>query len=202
MAHAGQVIQGPHTKITFLQTATDTRGAHLTFTQAVQPGSPATPEHCHTKQMETFRVLRGKMGVRAGDLERILSVGDSVTLSAGVSHTMWNAGEEVLEQEIRLEPALNAETFFETVVGLEQDGQIPDGKPTFAQALQFALIAPYYHNPLGTVPMSVQRVMFGLLTPFAYLLGYRPWYPKYSPHGPVILQKERQSARKAVHHVK
>lgn len=202
MARAGQVIQGPHTTIIFVETSRDTRGARLTFKQLVQPGSPATPEHRHTEQTEAFRVLAGKMGVRVGDLERVLGVGDSITVPAGVSHAMWNAGHEVLEQEIGLEPALNSETFFETVVGLEKDGQIPDGRPTFAQALQFALIGPYYRNPLGTMPLRLQRVLFASLTPLALMLAYRPWYPKYSPYGPVIPPRVRQGARQEVHHVK
>ncbi len=202
MARAGQVIGGPHTKIVFVETSEDTSGKRLTFTQTVQPGAPATPEHLHTEQTETFRVLAGLMGVRVGGAEKVLGAGEVMTVPAGVSHAMWNAGQEVLTQEIRLEPALNAETFFETVVGLEGDGELPQGNPSFTQVLQFALLAPTYRNPLGTMPLGLQRILFALLTPLAYLLGYRSWYPKYSPYGPVTFSQERQNAQKEPHHVK
>jgi hypothetical protein len=32
---------------------------------------------------------------------------------------------------------------------------------------------------LSKVPYTVQKIVFIMLTPFAYLLGYRPTYEKY-----------------------
>ena len=185
MARRGQVARGPHTCIVFLETSSDTDGARLTFRQTVQPGSPATPAHLHPRQVETFRVLAGRMGISVAGTQKILGGGEGITVPSGVPHAMWNAGDVPLAQQVRLEPALNSETFFETVVGLELDGGVPTGRPTLRQALQFALIARYYDNPLGTLPIGRQRVLFALLRPLALLLGYRPWYAKYSPHGPV-----------------
>ncbi len=196
MARVGQVVEGAKTKIVFVETSADTGGARLTFKQFVQPGSPATPEHLHPKQAEHFKVLSGRMGVRAGGAERVLGIGESVTVPPGVAHAMWNAGQEVLEQEIRLEPALKSETFFETVVGLESEGMVPESRPTFKQLLQFSLIAPYYENPVAAIPLRPQRVLFALLGVIARSRGYRPWYPKYSPYGPVTLRQGRSGARK------
>lgn len=48
-----------------------------------------------------------------------------------------------------LEPAGRSETFFETVVGLERDGTMPQGRLTLRQLLQFSLLAPYLRQSLG-----------------------------------------------------
>lgn len=185
MARAGQVVAGPHTKIVFLETSAGTGGERLTFRQSVQPGAPTTPNHAHTRQVETFRVLAGTMGVRTAGIEKVITAGQEVIVPAGVLHAMWNAGDVPLEQEIKLEPAFRSETFFETVVGLERDGKLPNGKPTLGQILQVGLLVLYYDNPFSTVPMLVQRLLFTPLKPLARAFGYRPWYETYSPYGPV-----------------
>lgn len=201
MAKAGQVVQGSKTKIVFQATSRDTHGKHLTFEQFVQPGAPATPEHLHPKQVEHFKVVSGSMGVRVNGVEKTLGAGEAVSVPPGTPHAMWNAGTGLLHQVVRLEPAGRSETFFETVVGLERDGMLPEGRPTLKQLLQFSLIAPHYDNPLAAIPLGPQRVLFAVLGVAARFLGFRAWYEAYSPYGPVTLRKDR-NAQKEYHHVK
>jgi quercetin dioxygenase-like cupin family protein len=186
MAHAGDVIQGPRTKILFRQTARDTAGALLQLEQWVQPKAPATPAHLHPRQTERFRVVSGVMGVRAGGQARTLRAGEEITVAPGVPHAMWNAGDEPLHQVIELLPALRSEMFFETIVGLERDGKMPVGRPP--NLLQFALILREYENPLASPPLLVQRPILATLAAVGRLVGYRSWYPAYSVHGPVEQQ--------------
>jgi len=56
--------------------------------------------------------------------------------------------------------------------------QIKNGMPPL---LQVALIANKYSTELRLAkpPLVVQKILFLLLTPFAYLFGYRPTYKKY-----------------------
>ncbi|MEM6430825.1 MAG: cupin domain-containing protein [Deinococcota bacterium] len=183
MAQSGQVVQGKYTTITFLETAAESHGKRLRFKQEVQPGAPETPGHFHLKQVEHFKVLSGTMGVQVEGIEQILSAGETISVPIGVPHAMWNAGDDVLVQEIALEPALRSETFFETVTGLECDGLIPDGKPTFKQLLQVSLLFPFYGNALADVPLLAQKILFTVLALPARLVGLRAWYPRHSPHG-------------------
>ncbi len=183
MAHAGDVIEGPRTKILFRQTARDTDGALLQFEQWVQPNTPATPAHIHPRQTEYFRVLSGTMGVRAGNHTQTLVAGEDISVPLGTPHAMWNAGDEPLHQLIELRPALHMETFFETIVGLERDGKLPVHR--MPNLLQMALILRAYDNPLASPPLVIQHIMFGGLAELGRLLGYRSWYPRYSVHGPV-----------------
>jgi hypothetical protein len=102
---------------------------------------------------------------------------------------MWNAGEDELHQLIELRPALRSETFFETIVGLEREGKLPEkGTPNL---LQMALVLLAYDNPLAAPPRPIQTVLFAILAALGRLVGYRSWYPRYSPYGRVITRAKR-----------
>lgn len=186
MARAGQVSRGPSTEVRFLETAADTNGARLVMEHRIQPGNASPPDHVHRLQTETFEVLAGRMWVRVRYEERTLSVGDKVAVPKGAPHTFKNAGDEALYIRVTLEPANNAETFFETITGLERRGLLPDKRITWPQLLQMSLMIRYYDMPLAGVPLWVQRPVFGFLGALAQRSGYRAWYPESSPYGPVI----------------
>ena len=90
-----------------------------------------------------------------------------------------------LHIRVSLEPANNAETFFETVTGLERKGLLPSKSITWAQLLQMSLLIRTYDMPLAGVPLWVQRPVFGLLGALARRSGYRAWYADSSPYGEV-----------------
>jgi hypothetical protein len=121
------------------------------------------------------------MGVRVKGVTQILGAGSEVTVPRNTPHAMWNAGEDVLHQEIELRPALTSETFFETIVGLERDGKLPEKRPP--NLLQMALVLQTYDNPLAAIPLPLQNILFGAMAALGRLLGYHAWYPKYSPYG-------------------
>lgn len=132
-----------------------------------------------------YRLGKKRKYVVSTDVETRGKRGSLVTLTVGL---------------LVLEPAGRPETFFETVVGLERDGMMPERRPILQQLLQFSLIAPYYDNPLAAIPLGPQRVLFAVLGVAARFLGFRAWYEEYSPYGPVTLRKER-SAQKEHDHV-
>ena len=187
MAHIDEVVESPRTRIIFRKTAQDTAGEVLQFEQFVQPNAPATVYHIHPKQAEFFRVVSGKMGVRVNGQTQILEAGAEVTVPPNTPHAMWNAGEDTLHQVIELRPALRSETFFETIVGLERDGKLPEkGVPNI---LQMSLVLLAYNNPLAQLPHILQTPLFAVLAAIGWLLGYRSWYRRYSPYGPVTGEK-------------
>jgi hypothetical protein len=92
---------------------------------------------------------------------------------------MWNAstGKTVINWQVR--PAMNTEYLLETTTGLVNDGKTTaNGKPGL---LQIALIANRYADVfrLAKPPYVIQRILFAILTPFAYLAGYKALYQKY-----------------------
>ena len=181
MAFLNKTIRNPKTgqEITFLLTGKETneQWLHMQTTYQVHSIEPAA--HYHPNQDEDFWVLEGELTVRINGRVKILKKGNSLHIPRNTVHSMWNAtgGKTVVDWQVR--PALNTEYFFETTMGLANDGKTnAAGLPNL---WQIALLVPYYSNVFRLAKPSflVQRVFFGLLTPFAYLLGYRSTYRKY-----------------------
>ena len=128
--------------------------------------------------------------------ERTLEEGEVLTVAPGVPHQMW-AAEAGARVNWQTRPALETESFFETVWGLAKDGKVNDkGAPSLLRA---ALIAREYEDEfrLASPPWAVQGLLFGSLAPIGRLLGYRTEYP-YPHHGVPLAssasEEERASA--------
>ncbi len=181
VAYAGKTIESPSTRLVFKQTAADTKGELLRFEQFVRGGTPEVPEHYHPRQEERFVVLSGRMGVRAAGKEKVLGPGEEILVPQGTPHTFWNAGEEAMHHVVELRPALNMETFFETIFGLQHDGRFPsEGEKRPPNLFQGAVIVTEYENWLASPPIPVQKALFRPLAALGRLLGYRARYPEYS----------------------
>jgi hypothetical protein len=92
---------------------------------------------------------------------------------------MWNKSEAESVVNWKVTPALTTEYLLETFAGLAIDGKTDQrGTPKF---LQIVLIANKYAQVLrlSKPPYLIQRIFFFILTPFAYLAGYKPVYKKY-----------------------
>jgi Uncharacterized conserved protein, contains double-stranded beta-helix domain len=181
MAYRNKVIINPVVglRIRFLQTANDTEGRVLEMEAAYSPASKEPPQHYHPLQEEEFTIINGEMNVRIDGLLRVLKQGDSLHIPSNKSHSMWNNSEGESVVNWKVTPALTTEYLLETFAGLAIDGKTDQrGKPKF---LQIVLIADKYAQVLrlSKPPYVVQRIVFFILTPFAYIAGYKPVYKKY-----------------------
>jgi hypothetical protein len=79
----------------------------------------------------------------------------------------------------KVRPSLNTEYFLETLAGLATDGKTNE-KGT-SEFLQVALTAAKYGKVfrLSRPPFFIQKIVFLILAPFAYIFGYKPVYKKY-----------------------
>ena len=181
MAYQNKVITNPAVglRIKFLQTTEDTKGHLLEMEAAYQPASKEPPQHYHPLQEEEFTIVKGEMTVRIDGGLRILKQGDILHVPADKSHSMWNnsTGESIVNWKVT--PALTTEYLLETFAGLAADGKTDQsGTP---KLLQIALIANRYANVFRPTKPSYmfQRIIFSILTPVAYMAGYKPVYKKY-----------------------
>lgn len=177
------VIENPVTgeRVTFLKRARDTDGEFVRLVVEAVPGASGPPEHVHERQEEYFRVLSGTLtGSIDGDPVR-LDAGDEATVWSGTPHTWGNGGDEVLRVLIEVRPALRFAEFLETMFGLARDGKT-NGRGV-GNPLQMAVIGQEFwdDNHLASPSPLVQRVVFAGLAPVGRLLGYRAYYPEYSP---------------------
>ena len=184
MAIVGQSIENPVNgeRIEWVETAASTSGALLSFDLVLRPGAAVAARHRHLRQDEHFRVRAGRVGVEVGGQEASFGPGEETVAPAGVAHRWWNAGAEQAIVRVALRPALDTETFFETLFGLARDGKTnAKGIPGLLQ------IAATVHelgdscSCLDRPPVAVQRAAAALLAPVARLLGRHATYERYSP---------------------
>ena len=187
MARVGETIENPVTgeRVTWVETAASSGGALLAFDLTTRPGGAVAAAHVHRLQEERFSVHRGSIGLEIAGRTRLAVVGDQVAVQARVAHRWWNAGEADAVARVELRPALDTETFFETLFGLARDGRTnARGIPG---VLQVAML--YTHHREGSPflagpPVAVQRAVMSVLAPLGRLCARRAVYRTYSPGHP------------------
>ncbi|MBV6443478.1 MAG: cupin domain-containing protein [Haliscomenobacteraceae bacterium CHB4] len=181
MAYKGKIILNSKTGIEtkFLQTSKDTGGQLLEMETTYPARSLKPPPHYHPHQEEDFVILSGEMTVNMDGQLRILKQGDTLHIPRNMVHAMWNHTKEKTVVNWQVRPALDSEYFFETTTGLANDGKTSrGGRPNM---LQTAVLMTCFSDEFLLVkpPRWVQRLVFGLLAPVGWLLGYRGVYRKY-----------------------
>ena len=163
-------------QLVFLQTSGSTGGELVEMEVTYMPHSTPPPEHYHPEQDERFEVLAGQFRAEINGIEAAYDVGDVFEVPAGIPHLMHNVSDGTGRLNWQVRPALDTESFFETLWGLAQDGKTnPSGAPNL---LQMALIGRKHAREfrLTKPPHRVTSILFALLTPFARLLGFQAYY--------------------------
>jgi quercetin dioxygenase-like cupin family protein len=181
MAVPQKIIKHPQTgqAIRFLRTTKDTKGALLLMESSFARRSKEPPPHYHPHQEEWFTVTRGSISVRMNGEVKIYRQGSSFHVPANTVHSMWNHSNDMAIVNWKVSPAMNTEYLFETVIGLAREGRTNEkGQPPLLQA---SLIMNRYRNEFRLAKPSypLQRVVFGLLSPVALLMGYRSRYDDF-----------------------
>ena len=173
MAFRGQVMSHPKTgeRVTFSRTADETGGRFCELEMFAAPGTKPAAAHIHPDQVERFTVHSGRVRVRRGRGESDHGAGETVVIPPGTPHTWTAIGEEELHLTARIEPARNAERFFEDFFALAEAGKTNGaGVPT---PLRLAVLLA--DNPgflfLEKPPVRVQKVLVRALAPLGRALG-------------------------------
>jgi quercetin dioxygenase-like cupin family protein len=181
MAYKNKIIRNEKTgqDILFLKTGKDTNGTLLEMEAIFNPHSKEPIAHYHPIQQEDFKVLAGQLTVRINDQLKVLYAGDRLHVAPNAVHAMWNNSDEKTIVNWQVRPAINSEHFFETMAGLAADDKTDaNGKPALLQA---ALTVSQFSNVFRMAKPSytVQKIVFKMLKPFAYIAGYKPVYKQY-----------------------
>jgi hypothetical protein len=108
---------------------------------AAQGRGPAL--HAHPAQEERIQVVRGALRVRIDGRETLLEAGQRATVAAGAAHTYWNAGTEPVCLVAEIRPALQLESFLETLSQLPASARL-------ARLLQLAVVAEAHRDTVRT----------------------------------------------------
>jgi quercetin dioxygenase-like cupin family protein len=180
MAYKGKQVFNPQTgqHIRFLKTARHTSGQLLEMETTYDPFSKEPLTHYHPRQEEDFTVIAGELTVKINGELRILKAGDKLHIPQHTHHAMWNNSSQTTVVNWQVRPALDTEYLLETANGLAADGKINAAKPSL---LQTAILLNKFGQVfrLSKPPAAVQKILFCMLTPFAWLAGYRAVYRKY-----------------------
>lgn len=109
------------TRTVFTATAETTGGAYVEVEATYPPHSGKPPMHHHPTQTEHFTVLTGAMTVVRGEETFIAETGTSFSVPPGVSHQMWNQGDEQAVMRWRVEPPLRTAELWCATWGVARD---------------------------------------------------------------------------------
>lgn len=176
-AQSGETIRCPPAgqELRFLETADETDGEHVrvAIRLAVDSTRDHAVKHVHPHQEETLTVQRGEMGIDENGERAVLEPGERVTFEPGDAHAFWNAGDEELEIEVELRPAMRTDLFMRFAFGLSQVGKTTrSGIPL--NPLRLGLLMDEFdgHLYLAGVPIPIQRLGARILGPLARRCGY------------------------------
>lgn len=178
MIRSGDTLHNPVTGETlrFVKSAADTDGEYVLLEVVVEPRGAVAAAHVHPYQTETFQILEGVVGFKAGGETIIAEAGETVRIDAGTPHKFWNAGEADARFRTEVRPALEFESLIETMFALANDGKT--NRKGLPNPLRLAVIARAHFDVvrLPFPPAWVQKVGLAMGAPLGRMLGFRPTY--------------------------
>lgn len=182
MIHAGDTIVNTVTgeRVTFLKTSAETNGETVLIETVVEPDGAVAAAHVHPYQSETFEVVAGRLGMKAGGKKLEFGPGEAITVLPGTAHRFWNAGDEPVRFVCEIRPALGFESLLETMYALAADGKT--NRKGMPNPLRLAVIAKAHFDVvrLPRIPAWMQRAGLALGAPIGRLAGYSA---EYAPSG-------------------
>jgi quercetin dioxygenase-like cupin family protein len=181
MPFKGQVLTSATTRNSFeyIETAKDSNGEYVIMRVTIYSKGPNVPNHIHTLQEETFEVVSGKLTIWENGTKKILAAGEKITFQKNKPHNHYNDHDEAVTYIQTVTPALDMDYFIETLLGLDTDGKVKNGKYGLVQEL---VLLKYLDSKsfLADIPIAVQKILMNVVAPIGRLMGYRAIYKKYS----------------------
>ncbi|MEY2546264.1 MAG: hypothetical protein QOG48_1381 [Verrucomicrobiota bacterium] len=161
-----------------LENASMTGGARTRIRLVFKPGGSRVPPHRHLLQDETYEVLSGTVTYMLDRKIHQAPAGTTFTLPKGVLHEHYTVGPEDAVSIQTMTPALDFDVIVENLFGLGSEGRGVNAIDALMQGLVWIrkMQGPFY---LG-LPIWFQRALATVMTPIAYLFGYRAVYKRFS----------------------
>ena len=174
MAYRNQVIHDHRSgwEITFLHPAHTTNGLFLGMVIKFQSQAHPPDFYYHPHQSIDFDVLNGELIVLLNGTSERLQPGDSLHIPANQDYALWNSSAQPTLINCRLRPALNAEYLLEAHATLVKQELGAENRLSYL--LRSIVLARQFSNVYrrSKVPFVLQKIVFILLTPVAYLKAH------------------------------
>ncbi len=113
-------------------------------------------------------VKAGSFGARIGDEKIVVRAGETAVFPAGVVHTWWNAGEDLLEFTVQVVPASDIDSYFQALFAVVNASE--SGRPSIFY-LAHVLWRHRHEHMLALAPKTIQRIVFPLVLFVGRVLG-------------------------------
>ncbi len=140
----------------------------LTIDGSLPPRMSGPPVHVHFHQREEGGVKAGTFGARVGNEKIVVPAGGTAVFPAGVIHTWWNAGEDLLELSGRAIPAVDLDRYLQALFAVLNASV--SGRPSIFY-LAHVLWRHRRTQALMVPPPAIQRIVFPLVLLAGRILG-------------------------------
>jgi mannose-6-phosphate isomerase-like protein (cupin superfamily) len=154
-----------------LKDTADTKGEYFEAINVIAPGFGGPPLHVHPNAEESYAIQSGVLDVCVAGEWRQVGPGETVTVPAGVPHTLKNPHAD----EVRLinvhKPALEFEHFFRRMHTLVSSGKAKLPPKDFSSLVLISMLFVAHENEIKSAnpPHAVMRV----LALVGKMLGYK-----------------------------
>jgi quercetin dioxygenase-like cupin family protein len=118
-AGTAPAVYGPGDLYSLLVTGKESNNVFFQF-EAVVPEGGGPPPHVHSREDETFYIVRGSLEILLGDRTHLAKAGDFVYIPRGTVHRFKNVGSGSAVQLVTFSPA-GIEKFFQEVFPAVKD---------------------------------------------------------------------------------
>lgn len=140
----------------------------LAIDGSLPPRASGPPSHVHSHTREEGIVTAGSLGARLGKQTILVPVGGTTVFPAGVAHTWWNAGDDLLELSGRAIPAGDLDRFLQAMFAVLNASA--SGRPSIFY-LAHVLWRHRHSQVLALPPPIIQRIVFPLVLLVGRILG-------------------------------
>lgn len=157
-------------KLTFLKTAEETGGEYTLMRIDLAPHG-GNPLHYHTSFTEEFRVISGKVSVKAGGKKLVLKRGQAIKVPQMMSHRFYSESDEPAAFLVEIRPGSpNFERSLKIAYSLAFEGKcFKMGIPKNLLHLAYLLEASESYSP--GIPLFLQKQFFKTLAAVAKRFG-------------------------------
>ncbi len=148
----------------------DTAGAYIEALNVINPGFAGPPLHAHPHAEESYAVIDGVLDVCLAGAWRQLKAGESLTVPAGVAHTLRNSSAAEVRLTNRHTPALQFERFFRWLHAMAVAGAVTLPPRGFGSVVRLSMLFTDHEQEI--VPVKSPRAAMRLLARVGLLLGY------------------------------
>jgi mannose-6-phosphate isomerase-like protein (cupin superfamily) len=140
----------------------------LTIDGSLPPRMSGPPVHVHFHQREEGGVKAGSLGARVGNEKIVVPAGTTAVFPAGVAHSWWNAGEDLLELSGRAIPAVDLDRFLQALFAVLNAS--PSGRPSIFY-LAHVLWRHRHTQAVSVPPRGIQQIVFPVILLVGRILG-------------------------------